>query len=173
MSWSVMTSPSMPTTSEMAVMRREAVLEAGLLDDQVEHARDLLADGAHRHSTPAMSTMVSSRDSESRGLLAWTVVIEPSWPVFMACSMSSAAPSRTSPTTMRSGLMRRAFLTRSRMAMRPSALDVGRSRLEAQHVVLVRLGSAASSMVMMRSSSGRKEEMTLSVVVFPEPYRRR
>ena len=64
-----------------------------------------------------MSTMVSGRDSESRGLLAWTVVIEPSWPVFMACSMSRAAPSDL--TTMRSGLMRRAFLTRSRMAMRP------------------------------------------------------
>ena len=64
-----------------------------------------------------MSTMVSRRDSESRGLLAWTVVIEPSWPVFMAWSMSSAAPSRTSPTTMRSGRMRSEFLTRSRIAI--------------------------------------------------------
>ena len=46
----VMTSPSMPTTSEMAVMPARAVLEAGLLDDQVERAGDLLADGAHRQA---------------------------------------------------------------------------------------------------------------------------
>ena len=29
-------------------------------------------------STPAISTIVSSRDSESRGVLEWTVVMEPS-----------------------------------------------------------------------------------------------
>src|SRR2546430_8105891 len=31
------------------------------------------------------------------------VVSEPSWPVFIACSMSSASPPRASPTMMRSG----------------------------------------------------------------------
>ena len=35
-----------------------------------------------------MPTMFSSRVSASRGLLAWIVPIEPSWPVFIACSMS-------------------------------------------------------------------------------------
>ena len=41
-------SPSMPTTSLIAVIAARAVLEAGLLDDQVERAGHLLADGAHR-----------------------------------------------------------------------------------------------------------------------------
>ena len=40
-------------------------------------------------SKPAIMIMVSSRARASRGVLAWSVVIEPSWPVFMACSMSS------------------------------------------------------------------------------------
>ncbi len=56
---------------------------------------------------PAMPTIASMRESASRGVLAWTVVIEPSWPVFMAWSMSSTSAPRTSPTTIRSGRMRR------------------------------------------------------------------
>ena len=120
-------------------------------------------------STPAISTMVSRRASESRGLLAWTVVIEPSWPVFMACSMSSAAPSRTSPTTMRSGRIRSEFLTSSRMSIwpRPSMFDGRDSRRSTWS--WCSWSSAASSIVMMRSLSGMKDEMTLSVVVLPEP----
>ena len=35
-------------------------------------------------SMPAISVMVSIRESVSRGELEWTVVIDPSWPVFMA-----------------------------------------------------------------------------------------
>ena len=35
-------------------------------------------------SIPAMATMFSRRLMPSRGLLAWIVVIDPSWPVFMA-----------------------------------------------------------------------------------------
>ena len=82
-------------------------------------------------SKPAISTIVSRRVSASRAPLACTVVIEPSWPVFMAWSMSRASPERHSPTMMRSGRMRRAFLTRSRMATwpRPSAFAGRASRL--------------------------------------------
>jgi pilus assembly protein CpaF len=54
---------------------------------------------------------------ECRGSEA--VDMEPSWPVFMASSMSKASPARTSPTMMRSGRMRRAFLTRSRWPTSP------------------------------------------------------
>ena len=86
-----------------------------------------------------MSTMVSRRDSASRGLLACTVVSEPSWPVFMAWSMSSASPPRTSPTTMRSGRMRRALRTRSRMVIAPRPSMFGGPGLQADHVVLVQL----------------------------------
>ena len=35
-------------------------------------------------SMPLISTIVSRREMTSRGELAWTVVSEPSWPVFMA-----------------------------------------------------------------------------------------
>ena len=47
-SWVVMMSPSMPTISVMAVMRRVPSLKSRLLDDQVDCAGHLLADGAHR-----------------------------------------------------------------------------------------------------------------------------
>ena len=75
-------------------------------------------------SKPAIRIMVSMRASASRGVLAWTVVSEPSWPVFIACSMSSASPRGHSPTMMRSGRMRSALRTRSRIATLASALDV-------------------------------------------------
>ena len=86
-----------------------------------------------------MLTIVSRRASASRGVLAWTVVSEPSWPVFMACSMSSASPPRTSPTTMRSGRMRSAFLTQVALRDLALALDVRRARLEADDVRLLQL----------------------------------
>ena len=105
----------------------------------------------------------------SRGVLAWPVESEPSWPVVMAEIMSRASPARHSPTTMRSGRMCRALRSRSRMVIspRPSRLE-GRASSETTWVWLS-CSSAASSMVMMRSSSGMKEERTLRVVVFPEP----
>ena len=90
-------------------------------------------------SMPAISTMVSMRASESRGELACTVVSEPSWPVFMACSMSSAAPSRTSPTTMRSGRIRSELRTRSRTVTWPRPSMLGGPGLQPQHVLLVQL----------------------------------
>ena len=65
-------------------------------------------------SIPAIEIMFSRRLTASRDELAWIVVIDPSWPVFIACSMSKASEPRTSPTTIRSGRIRRAFLTRSR-----------------------------------------------------------
>ena len=43
----------------------------------------------------AMEIMVSSRLRASRGVLAWSVVSEPSWPVFMAWSMSMASDAAT------------------------------------------------------------------------------
>ena len=60
-----------------------------------------------------MLIMVSSRLRASRGVLAWTVVIEPSWPVFIAWIMSSVSAPRHSPMMIRSGRIRSAFFTRS------------------------------------------------------------
>ena len=86
-----------------------------------------------------MPTIDSTRDSASRGVLACTVVIDPSWPVFIACSMSSTSPPRHSPMMMRSGRIRSAFLTRSRASTSPSPFDVGRARLQPHHVPLLQL----------------------------------
>src|ERR1035438_1903779 len=51
------------------------------------------------------------------------VVTDPSWPVFMACSMSSASPPRTSPITMRSGRMRDRKSTRLNSSHFPTRLS--------------------------------------------------
>ena len=47
------------------------------------------------------------------------VAMDPSWPVFMACSMSITSAPRTSPTTTRSGRMRRLLRISSRMVTAP------------------------------------------------------
>ena len=71
-------------------------------------------------SKPAMPTIISSRPSASRVSLAWMVVRLPSWPVFIAWSMSSASAPRHSPMMIRSGRMRRALRTRSRVVTSPT-----------------------------------------------------
>ena len=75
--------------------------------------------------SPDMATRVSSLRSASLGELAWMVVSEPSWPVFMAWSMSSTSPPLTSPTMILSGRMRRLFLTRSRWVISPAPSMLG------------------------------------------------
>ena len=120
-------------------------------------------------STPAMSTIVSTRDSTSRGALACTVQMEPSWPVFIACSMSSAAASRISPTTMRSGRMRSELRTRSRILTSPLPSMFGGRDSRRSTCSWCSCSSAASSMVMTRSSPGMNDDRTFSVVVLPAP----
>ena len=118
-------------------------------------------------SKPAMSVMVSTRDRVSRGLLEWMVVSEPSWPVFMAWSMSRASPPRHSPTMIRSGRIRRELRMRSRIVIspRPSMLG-GRDSSDAT-CSWRSWSSLESSMVTMRSSLGTNPDSTLSSVVFP------
>ena len=96
-------------------------------------------------------TMFSMRVSASRVVLAWMVDIEPSWPVFIACSMSNASPPRTSPMMMRSGRMRSALRTRSRWVIspRPSRLAGRVSRRTT--CGCCNCSSAASSTVTTRS----------------------
>ena len=113
--------------------------------------------------------MVSTRERTSRGLLACTVQIEPSWPVFIAWSMSSAAASRTSPTTIRSGRMRSALRTRSRMRTSPRPSMFGGRDSRRRTCSWCSWSSAASSMVTIRSFAGMKLDSTLSVVVLPAP----
>ena len=105
----------------------------------------------------------------SRGVLAWPVDIEPSWPVFMAWSMSSASPPRHSPTTMRSGRMRSELRTSSRIGIAPLPSMFGGRDSSVTTCSWRSCSSAASSIVTMRSSFGMNDERTLSVVVLPEP----
>ena len=97
--------------------------------------------------------MFSILVSASRAVLACTVLIEPSWPVFMACSMSSASAPRTSPTMMRSGRMRSALRTRSRWVTSPASFQVGGRVSSRTTCGCCSCSSAASSMVTTRSSS--------------------
>jgi hypothetical protein len=105
----------------------------------------------------------------SRGEFAWVVVSEPSWPVFIAWSMSRHSPPRVSPTMIRSGRMRRAFRTRSRMVYSPLPSMLGGRDSSETTWGWLSCSSAASSMVTMRSSLGIALESTLSRVVLPEP----
>src|SRR2546428_614060 len=94
---------SMPVTSAMATTRRAPSLRRAICTTM------LMAEASWARITLsgtcwlAIMTMVSRREKASRAALAWTVVMEPSWPVFMACNISSASAPRDSPTMMRSG----------------------------------------------------------------------
>ena len=114
---------------------------------------------------------LASRGRVSRGVSEWMVQIEPGWPVFIASSRSSASAPRTSPITIRSGLMRRASWT-SRgipIAPRPSML-AGRPSSETQSgSSRQRCSSAWSSMVTSRSPGGISRQSVRTKVVFPVP----
>lgn len=101
-------------------------------------------------------------------MLACAVESEPSCPVFMACNMSRASAPRTSPTMMRSGRMRRALRSSSRTDTAPLPSTLGGRASRATTCGLPNRSSAASSMVMRRSSSGMQPASTFSSVVFPE-----
>ena len=109
------------------------------------------------------------RASASRGALACTVDSEPSWPVFIAWSMSSASGPRTSPTMIRSGRMRSELRTRSRIGTAPSPSMLGGRASSRSTWRWLSWSSAASSIVTIRSWSGMADESAFSSVVFPEP----
>ena len=114
-------------------------------------------------------TMFSMRVSASRVLLAWMVDIEPSWPVFMACSMSNASPPRTSPMMMRSGRMRSALRTRSRWLTSPRAFQAGGPGFQAHHVRLLQLQFGRVLDVTTRSPASIMRDIAFISVVLPEP----
>ena len=115
-------------------------------------------------------TIITRRGTTSAGEFACRVVSEPSWPVFMACSMSAASAPRHSPTTMRSGRWRKALMTRSLMVTspRPSAFAM-RASMRTTSGCSSKRSSAESSIVTMRSFFGISRESALSSVVLPPP----
>ena len=105
----------------------------------------------------------------SRGVFAWSVVIDPAWPVFIAWSMSSASAPRHSPMMIRFGRIRSALNSRSRIVTRPSPSTFGGRLSSAPTCSCWSCSSAVSSMVMIRSPSGMNADSALSRVVFPLP----
>ena len=152
------TSPSMPTTSVTCVTRRVPSRRRVRCTMRSSGGGHLLADGPRRQVDAGHQHHGLEPASASRGVLACTVDSEPSWPVFIAWSMSSASAPRTSPTMMRSGRMRSALRTRSRIVTwpRPSMLGGRLSRRTTWR--WCSCSSTASSMVTMRSSSGMNDE---------------
>jgi len=120
-------------------------------------------------SMPAIMIIVSNRAWASRGVLACSVVIEPAWPVFMACSMSSDSAPRHSPMMIRSGRMRRALRTRSRVVTAPLPSMFGGRVSSRTTWSCCSCSSAASSMVTTRSSWPMKLDNVFSSVVLPQP----
>ena len=113
--------------------------------------------------------IVSNRARASRTVLACNVVIEPAWPVFIAWSMSSVSPARHSPMMMRSGRIRRALRTRSRVVMAPLPSIFGGRVSSRTTCSCCICNSAASSIVITRSSLGMKLESVFKSVVLPQP----
>ena len=113
--------------------------------------------------------MFSMRVSASRVVLAWMVDMLPSWPVFIACSMSNASAPRTSPMMMRSGRMRRALRTRSRWVTSPRPSRLGGRVSSRTTCGCCNCSSAASSTVTMRSPGSIRRDMAFISVVLPEP----
>ena len=169
MSCMVMTSPSMPVISEMLVtLRVPSPSRLTWITTWMALAICWRIAFSGR-SRLAMAIMVSSRLSASRGVLAWSVVSEPSWPVFMACSMSTASAPRHSPMMMRSGRMRSALTSSTRCGTSPVPSMLA-GRVSSRTTCGWRSWSSAeSSMVTMRSLAGMNEDRTLSSVVLPAP----
>ena len=121
-------------------------------------------------SSAAISTIDSSLVSISSVELACPVESEPSWPVFMAVSMSRASAPLTSPTIILSGLILKAALISIAMLISPSPSKLASlvSRLTRFGMCLI-LSSAESSMVIILSSGGMYWVRALRNVDLPEP----
>src|SRR5437016_4836117 len=81
------TSPSMPCTSVTLVILREPSFRRSCCTITSTAADTCSRIAFTGNSIPAMSTIVSRRERQSLGELAWAVVKEPSWPVFRACRL--------------------------------------------------------------------------------------
>ena len=88
-------------------------------------------------SRPAASASASSRAGTSTAELACRVPQPPSWPVLRAASRSTTSAPRTSPTTSRSGRIRRACRTRVRSSMAPTPSTLAGPPLERDDVGMV------------------------------------
>ena len=116
-----------------------------------------------------IATMDSRRVNASRAVLACTVVIDPSWPVFMAWSMSNASSPRHSPMMMRSGRIRRQLISSCLCRIAPWPSTLGGRVSRRTMFSCASCNSAASSIVMTRSFCGMYCERIFRKVVLPAP----
>ncbi len=163
------TSPSIPMTSVMLVVRREPSRRrlTWTMISTLSAIWRLMASLGILMSP--IRIMFSIRPRHSRGLLACSVHIEPSWPVFIAASRSKHSAPRISPRMIRSGRIRRAFLTRSPMVIAPWPSRLGGRVSSGSQCGCCRRSSAASSIVSTRSPGSIIFDSALSMVVLPEP----
>ena len=116
--------------------------------------------------SPASNGSVQIFVTASWAEFAWTVHI-PGSPEFKAISMSRLSASRTSPTTSRSGRMRRASLTSRRSGISPSPSRFGCRHCSPTTSRSGNCSSKISSTVMTRSRVPMLAARQLSMVVLP------
>ncbi len=95
--------------------------------------------------------------------------MDPSWPVFIAARRSKHSWPRISPRMIRSGRMRSALMTRSRMVIAPWPSRFGGRVSSGSQCGCCSRSSAASSIVITRSPGSIIFDRALSMVVLPEP----
>src|SRR6185295_1851219 len=164
----VVSCPPTTCTSRTAVTRREPSRKRFIWITTSNAAPSSSRIAALGSSNPPICTRFSSRRRASSGVFAWTVVRLPSCPVFIACNMSNASGPRTSPTRMRSGRMRRAFLTRARSDTSPLPSMFGSRASSDTTCGWAKRSSTVSSIVITRSWWGINAASTFKSVVFPE-----
>ena len=165
----LMTSLNDPVSSVICVTRREPSLMRAICT--IRWTADAICARiafSGKLTLPIMA-IVSMRATASRGVLAWIVVSEPSWPVFIACNISMHSSPRTSPSTIRSGRIRSALMTNSLCRTAPLPSTFGGRHSSRTTCECFICNSAESSMVTIRSRSSIKPDITFSKVVLPAP----
>ena len=145
-----------------------AIGQARRLQDQVDAGGDMLAHGGQRQIQPGhqhhgfqAGQRIARRVRVQRGQRTFVTGIHRREHV-------ERLPPRHSPTTIRSGRMRSALRTSSRMSILPLPSALG-GRAPAPPGACSRRSSAASSMVITRSASGISLDSTFNSVVLPDP----
>ncbi len=118
---------------------------------------------------PAIAPSASSRAGSSPAPLACTVPHPPSCPVLSAASRSATSAPRTSPITSRSGRIRSACRTRSRIETAPAPSTFGGRASNRTTWGCTGRSSPASSTNTIRSPGSTSPSSAASRVVLPVP----
>ena len=111
----------------------------------------------------------SRRGTRSAAEFAWTVPEPPSCPVLKAVNRSTTSAPRTSPTTRRSGRMRRVCRTRSCIVTAPALSMFGGRVWSRTTCGCWGASSRVSSTITIRSSGPTTPSNALRRVVLPDP----